>query len=78
MSLRDLRLKRGLTQQELGDKVGLSQGRIADYETGRFQVGNMTLDVALRICKALRVSNPKRLLEESDSLKEKTTGPGDS
>ncbi|KAA8827236.1 helix-turn-helix transcriptional regulator [Bifidobacterium myosotis] len=65
MSLRELRLKRGLTQQQLGNKVGMTQGRIADFEAGRRSVGNMTLDSALAICDALRVSNPRKLLEDS-------------
>ncbi|WP_169276435.1 helix-turn-helix domain-containing protein [Bifidobacterium moraviense] len=69
MGLRELRLKRGLSQAELGAKVGMSQGRVADFEAGRRSVGNMTLDKALAICDALRVSNPRKLLPDD--------GPGD-
>lgn len=66
MSLRELRLKRGLTQQQLADKVaGLSQQRIAEYETGKRPTGNMTLETACRVADALRVSNPRKLLEDS-------------
>lgn len=32
--LKNLRLKHGLTQAELGDRVGMSQQQIAMYETG--------------------------------------------
>lgn len=32
MGLRELRLKRGMTQRELADKVGISYGRVGDYE----------------------------------------------
>ena len=75
MSLRELRLKRGLTQQQLSDKVdGGSQQRIAGYETGRYDVGNMTLTTAPRFCDALRVSNPRRLLDDPDSSKENSAG----
>lgn len=63
MGLRELRQKRGYSQQQLGEKVGMSQGRIADFEAGRRLVGNMTLDSAIAICDALRVSNPRKLLE---------------
>ena len=63
MGLRELRQKRGYSQHQLGEKVGMSQGRIADFEAGRRLVGNMTLDSALAICDALRVSNPRKLLE---------------
>lgn len=63
MSLRELRLKRGLTQSQLGEKVGVSQQRLAEYELGKRSIGNMTLDNALRICDALRVSNPRKLLD---------------
>ena len=65
MSLRSLRLKRGLTQEQLADKVpSMTRGRIGDYETGRRPIGNMTLDTALALCDALRVSNPRRLLDD--------------
>lgn len=63
MSLRELRLKRGLTQSQLGKKVGVSQQRLAEYELGKRPIGNMTLNNALRICDALRVSNPRKLLD---------------
>ncbi|WP_055428136.1 helix-turn-helix domain-containing protein [Bifidobacterium aesculapii] len=67
MSLKSLRLKRGLTQQQLADKIdGMTQGRVAAYETGHVAVGNMTLDMACRFADALRVSNPRRLLDDDD------------
>lgn len=72
MSLRELRQKRGYTQEQLGNKVGMTQGRIADFEAGRRAIGNMTLDNALAICDALRVSNPRKLLE-ADKPKENTS-----
>ena len=66
MGMRELRLKRGMTQQQLADKVGMSQSRIAAYESGTNDVSNMTLGNALKFCSALRIANPRKLLE-SDS-----------
>lgn len=66
MGMRELRLKRGMTQQQLADKVGMSQSRIAAYESGTNDVSNMTLGNALKFCSVLRVANPRKLLD-SDS-----------
>lgn len=64
MSLRELRLKRGLTQEQLAKKIpGMSQGRIAAYEGGHRAIDGMSLATALKICDALRVSNPRKLLD---------------
>ncbi len=65
MGLRELRLKRGMTQRELADKVGISYGRVGDYEKGRYSIRGMSLDSAIRFCDALRVSNPRKLLDDS-------------
>ena len=69
MGLRELRQKRGLTQRELADKAGISHGRIGDYESGRYDVKGMSLDLAVKLCDALRVANPRKLLE-ADKPKE--------
>ena len=66
MCMRELRLKRGMTQQQLADKAGLSQSRVGAFETGQRNVGGMSLAVAIRICDALKVRNPRKLLD-SDS-----------
>ena len=66
MGMRELRLKRGMTQQQLADKVGMAQSRIAAYESGTNDVSNMTLGNALKFCSVLRVANPRKLLD-SDS-----------
>lgn len=64
MSLRDLRLKRGLTQQQLAGKVpGANAQRISGYENGRYKLENATFGTVLAICDALHVSNPRRLLD---------------
>ena len=67
MSLKGLRLKRGLTQEQLAAKVpGVNQARIAGYERGHYDVSNMSLGTAIKLCDALRVSNPRKLLDDSD------------
>lgn len=63
MGMRELRLKRGMTQQQLADKVGMAQSRIAAYENGVNSIENMTLNKAIRICDALKVRNPRKLLD---------------
>lgn len=63
MGMRELRLERGMTQQQLADKAGLSQQRVAAFETGQRNVGGMSLAVAIRICDALKVRNPRKLLD---------------
>lgn len=63
MGMRELRLKRGMTQQQLADKAGLSQSRVGAFETGQRNVGGMSLAVAIRICDALKVRNPRKLLD---------------
>lgn len=67
MGLKELRLKRGLTQRELAEKVGVSYGRIGDYEQGRYTVGGMSLDLAIKFCDALRVRNPRKLLDSDET-----------
>ena len=63
MSLRELRLKRGLTQQQLAEKVGTSRGNIAAIECGSRPEANLTLATAVKLCDALRVANPRKLLD---------------
>ena len=50
-------------QQQLADKAGLTQQRIGAYENGVNSIENMTLDKAIRICDALKVRNPRKLLD---------------
>lgn len=66
MGLKELRMKRGLTQRELAEKVGMSGGNISDIESGRRSEANLTLATAIKLCDALHVANPRKLLD-SDS-----------
>ena len=49
MGLRELRLKRGMTQQQLAEKLGVTQQHVAAYENGVNSISKMTMAKALRI-----------------------------
>lgn len=67
MSLRELRLKRGLTQRELAQLSDVPHTRIADTETGRRPIGRMSLDMAIRLADALHVRDVRKLLDDDAS-----------
>lgn len=68
MGLKELRLKRGLTQQQLAEQIGVTRQRVAAFETGARKTSGMSLEVAIRICDVLKVRNPRKLLDsDSDS-----------
>ena len=50
----------------LAEKVGMSGGNIAAIECGRRSEANLTLATAIKLCDALKVRNPRKLLD-SDS-----------
>ncbi len=67
--LKDLRKRRGLTQQQLSELSGVSQQYISDIETGDVE-GSLT--VLRKLAKALDVSVTKLIEEKpikSKSLK---------
>lgn len=73
MSLREYRQKRGWTQQQLADRTpGVTRGRIAAWETGARDLGNASFNVVLKLADALKISNPRKLLE-ADKPKENTS-----
>ena len=51
--IRDFRVKNGMTQQELANKLGVNQSTVSDYETGTFE---LTLPKLVRIADALGVT----------------------
>jgi transcriptional regulator with XRE-family HTH domain len=72
--IRELRKKSGLSQAELGSRVGLHQTQIGNLENGG---RNLTMEWARRIAKALDVTvadllgdgdNPFRLTDEERAL----------
>lgn len=46
----------GTTQKELAEKAGINIRQIQKYESGEYDVGNMTLKNAIAIAKALECS----------------------
>lgn len=64
MGLKDLRLSRKLTQQELATRIGMSPCSYADYERGDRPVSNMTLGNAIRLADALKVKDLRKLLND--------------
>ncbi|MBT1161225.1 helix-turn-helix transcriptional regulator [Bifidobacterium sp. SO1] len=70
MSLKEWREKRGLTQRQLADKSGVPHSRIAATETGARPIEQASFGTVLRLADALRVSNPRKLLDDSTSQKE--------
>lgn len=61
--LRDERKKRGLTSQELAEKIGLSPSKMSRIENEK---ANPTFQVAIEICNALGVEIDRLLTELSD------------
>ena len=52
LTIRDWRERRGLTQAQLAERVGVRQATISDLETGRS--GRIELDLLDRLAQALR------------------------
>ncbi|MGE4628692.1 helix-turn-helix transcriptional regulator [Bifidobacterium catenulatum subsp. kashiwanohense] len=73
MGLKELRMKRGLTQQQLAEKIGVTRQHVAAYESGTHEIGNMTLNKALALCDALRVRNPRKLLDSDSETDSETS-----
>lgn len=61
--IKKARLERGLTQQELGDIVGVQKSAIAKYENGR--VVNIKRSTLQKIAKALNIRPSELIFSES-------------
>lgn len=64
--IRDARMAKGLTQEELGRIVGVQKSAIAKYETGR--VVNIKRSTLQKIVSALNIRPSELILEESPEL----------
>lgn len=65
--IKELRLQKGWTQEELGNKLGLQKSAIAKYENGR--VSNLKASTILRMAEAFNVM-PSYLMGWDDAPKE--------
>lgn len=61
--IKKARLERGLTQQELGDMVGVQKSAIAKYESGR--VVNIKRSTLQKIASALNIRPSELIFNES-------------
>lgn len=61
--IKKARIERGLTQQELGDLVGVQKSAIAKYENGR--VVNIKRSTLQKIAKALNIRPSELIFNES-------------
>lgn len=61
--IKKARIERGLTQQELGDIVGVQKSAIAKYENGR--VVNIKRSTLQKIAKALSIRPSELIFNES-------------
>lgn len=61
--IKELRIKKGLTQQELGDMLGIQKAAVNKYETGR--VVNLKRSTIKRLCEIFDVM-PHELLGLED------------
>lgn len=51
--IKELRIKKGMTQQELGDYLGVKKSAIQKYENGSIQ--NLKIDTIRRLCELFEV-----------------------
>lgn len=61
--IKEARIKRGMTQQELGNIVGVQKSAIAKYESGR--VVNIKRSTLQKIASALEIRPSELIFEES-------------
>ena len=56
MALQSLRAAAGLTQKQLAEAAGVNIRQIQKIEAGEIQIGNVTLQNAVRLAEALGVT----------------------
>lgn len=63
LKIKKARIEKGLTQQELGDIIGVQKSAIAKYENGR--VVNIKRSTMQKIASALNIRPSELIFEES-------------
>jgi transcriptional regulator with XRE-family HTH domain len=71
-NIAQLRKKRGLTQSELGAKIGITQAHVSDYETERSHLSDFMI---IRFALALQTT-PNNLLGFKQNNSDKKNDPG--
>ena len=66
--LRNLRKKKGLTQEELGELIGVKKAAIQKLEAGSVQ--SLKISSIKTLCDFFDISSDKLLLEKEDLLKQ--------
>lgn len=66
--LRDLRKKKGLTQEELGELIGVKKAAIQKLESGSVQ--SLKISSVKILCEFFNISSDQLLLEKEDLLKQ--------
>ena len=64
--IKEARISKGLTQQELGDMVGVQKSAIAKYENGR--VVNIKRSTLQKIASTLNIRPSELIFEESPEV----------
>lgn len=68
--IKSLREQKGMTLEELGDKVGVGKSTVRKWETG--MIANMKRDKIAKLAKALEVS-PSYLMDWEENLTEQNS-----
>ena len=63
MTLTEAREKKGLSQRQLAEKVGIHYMQINKIETGKIKIGNISAKNFIALSETLEV-DPKELLNE--------------
>lgn len=66
--IREIRKAKGIKQSELAQAVGTSQGRIAEYESGKINIAGIKLESALKIAQALGCSIDEVFVKSEETI----------
>ena len=65
-NIRELRIKKGLTQEEFAEKIGISIQGLSNIERNRYQPTSETID---KICNAFKITPLDLLLTKNNTNK---------
>lgn len=67
MKLKEMRLKKGYTQKDFAEIVGIKYRTYQDYEQGRILIDNTDIATLLNICIILKC-NIKDIIEDENTI----------